>query len=477
MNTYSKILLMLMTIGLSLSACKIDDIKPMNALTEENVISNEATAQAVLNNVYAKTRGLYTSVSGYMTEYLGDGLIVLTQQYGSQNMDMNDVRFGDTFIAGYYQEQYQLINQANWLITLLEQGKAVGIGEQRKNEMIAEAKCLRAISHFYLLRFYGQFYDLNSTYGIVIRTKPAQGIDNEARSSVKSAYDAIVADLEFAITNGPKAVAHRLVGQTTARAFLAKVYLYMGNYGAAASQSLLVINNTDGYALENQYADIFKNRFDSKETFYSPFTDGLNERVGPVNQIRNSNYSTNLQQMADAAVAGPGSLSGAGSGYDPRFSYVYATSTKGPNNNGKHPFQVNNPGNGLPYGNTIYLLRMAEIYLIFAEAKARLSSFVDADAVTRVNEIRKRAGTVLIPIAPVDKKALLLAIYQEKLMELAGENGEHWFDIVRYDRLGDTPASTVKASISNADKLIMPIPVAAMGGNKLLVQNPGYLGQ
>lgn len=474
MKIFSKILMVLMGFGMTFSACKIDDIKPMNALTDENVISNEATAQSVLNSVYAKSRVFYTAMSGYLIEFLGNGLVSLQPAYGSQNMDVNDVRFTDDFISAYYPEQYQLINQANWLVSLLEEGKAVGLGEQRKNEMMAEARCLRAMAHFNVLRLYGQFYDLNSTYGIVIRTTPGKGLENLPRKTVQQSYDAIVADLEFAAANGPTGVAHRLVSRTTAKAFLAKAYLYMGNYGAAAAQALAVIGNTDGYALENQYADVFKNRFDSKETLFSPFVDGLQEQAGPVYQIRGSTFSTDLEQLANAAVAGPGSLSGAGSGYDPRFSYVYAQNSKGINNNGKYPFYVSDPGNGSAFGNTIYPLRMAEVYLIYAEAKARLATGVDADAVLRVNEIRKRAGVVLSPIAPADKKALLLAIYQEKMLELVGENGEHWFDMVRYDRLGDIAAATTKPSIANVNKLIMPIPQTARAGNKELVQNPGY---
>lgn len=476
MKIFSKTLIGLISLSLAFYGCKIDNIKPMNALTEENVISNEATAQTVLNNVYAKSRMFYFGSASSMIEYLGNGLTNLVPMYGSQNMEINDVRFNDEFITGYYQEQYQMINQANWLVSLLEQGKAVGISEKRKNEMIAEAKCMRAISHFNLLRMYGQFYDLNSSYGIVVRTKPGKGMDNQPRSSVKQSYESIVADLEFAAANGPTGAVHWKVGQTTAKAFLAKVYLYMGRYEAAANQSLEVINNTDGYALENRYADIFLNRFVSKETFFSPFVDGLIEKVGlgwdgPYIQ---TSYSTDLKQLADAAVAGAGNLSGAGSGYDPRFNYVYADGSKGPNLNGKYPFYTVNPGGGKPYGNTFHTLRMAEIYLIYAEAKARFLRTADADAIARVNEIRKRAGVVLAPIAPNDKKALLLAIYQEKLMELVGENGEHWFDIVRYDRLGDISAAATKPSISNANKLIMPIPQIAMAGNKKLVQNPGY---
>lgn len=171
-------------------------------------------------------------------------------------------------------------------------------------------------------------------------------------------------------------------------------------------------------------------------------------------------------------MAGSGTLTGSGSGYDPRFAYVYSDNTKGQNDNGKFPQSFSN-ANGTQ-GTTFYPLRLAEVYLIYAEAKARNSAAVSPDAVNRVNEVRKRAGTALSAITPTTKKELLMAIYDEKLLELAGENGEHWFDMVRYDRLGDIAIKEYKPTVNDVNKLIMPIPRTARAGNNLLVPNPGY---
>lgn len=465
---------MIILLFITLHGCGVDDVRPMNALTDENVIRDEATAQMVLNSAYAKTRGPYSSMAGFIIEFLGDGLNDQLGAYDTPEMDVNDVAPGNQYISNYYAEQYQLANQTNWFISLMEQGKAAGISEQRKNEMISEAKCLRALAHFNLLRLYGQFYDQNSAYGIVLRINPAAKNESSARSSVKDTYASIVSDLKFAAENGRSGFTPRYASRTTAAAMLAKVYLYMGEFEQAAAEALNVINNTDGYDLETEYADIFTKRFDSRETFFAPFVDGQNEAAGFSYLVYMSTYSQSLAQMSDAAIQGAGSLSGNGSGYDPRFSYVYADNTAGMNQNGKYPFPSSNADASEPGGNTVQVLRMAEIYLIYAEAKARMTDGVDADAVARVNEIRKRAGADLAPIAPVSKQELLMAIYREKLMELVGENGEHWFDIVRYDRLGNQAAASVKPTVNNINKLIMPIPQNARAGNKLLTQNPGY---
>lgn len=474
MTTYFKYIVISLALINLLGSCEIEKIKPINALTEENVITNVETAQSMLNSVYAETRGEgASSMSGYVIEALGDGLNFLSGNFGVSGMDINDVRDDNQFASSVYPEQYTVINQANWLISLLEQGKAKGISETRKNEMIAEAKCLRAFAHFNLLRLFGQFYDLSSQYGIVIRTKPARGPEISHRNSVKESYDTIVSDLKFAKEFGPTGVPHWRVSSTTASALLSKVYLYMGDFQAASTESLAVIQNTDGYLLEPTYDKIFQNRFDSKETFFSPFVDGLMERCFTYIGAAISTYSSYLYSLADESVTGVGDLNGNGSGFDPRFSYMYSENTKG-YQNGKCPFPNTDLNNIDAAGNTFYPLRMAEIYLIYAEAQARTSSGISIEAVDKVNEIRLRAGANLSPIAPANKHDLLMNIYNEKLMELIGENGEHWFDMVRYDRLGDIKIQDYKATITNSDKLIMPIPRTALAGNKLLTQNPGY---
>lgn len=457
-------------------SCKIDDIKPANAITEENVIRDEATARYMLNGVYVKWRGWITGPSGIFQGFLSNEIIPTGAFGEAEGMDVNDVMPDNEFVLGYYTELYSLINQTNWVIESLEAGKAVGMSVVRTNEMIAEAKCQRAMAHFNLLRCFGQFYDFNSKYGIVIRMEPSRGLQIEERKTVQESYNAIISDLQFAVANGPKGVPHTMVSSTTANAFLAKVYLYEGNFLAAEAAALKVINNADGYGLEDNYKDIFLKRFESKETFFSPFANGDTEKNTSMNKIKVTVYSDDLKQLADDQVSGVGNLTGNGNGYDPRFGYVYADNSKGPQANGKYPYFHQDLSNTFPIsGLTTYQLRMAEIYLIHAEAKARLitGNTADAVAINDVNKIRLRAGG-LNPIAPADKAALLNAIRQEKLLELFAENGEAWFDIVRYDRLGDLTAAMVKPTLTNANKFIMPLPITVLKGNGKLIPNPGY---
>ena len=70
--------------------------------------------------------------------------------------------------------------------------------------------------------------------------------------------------------------------------------------------------------------------------------------------------------------------------------------------------------------------------------------------------------------------ALLSDIRNEKLLELFFENGEGWFDIVRYVNLGNLTATAAKASLVSPNKFVLPMPLQVLAGNKTIIQNKGY---
>ncbi|MDO5980825.1 RagB/SusD family nutrient uptake outer membrane protein [Flavivirga spongiicola] len=469
-----KTVIFLMVLFLSQS-CSIDDVVPINELTDLNVIRDENSAQSVLDGIYTQWRSEFTVANAiFLIEFQGDLILQTAALFGDTGMATNQIPDDNSFIQGYYNTNYKIINNTNWLITKLEAGEAVGISEERKTEMIAEARCQRAMASFDLLRSYGQFYNTSSNFGIVLRDKPAQTLEAAARSSVQESYDFILADLQFAATNAPATVANGgFISRVTANAYLAKVYLYMGDYANAATTANQVIGNGAGYALESAYANIFSGQHLSQEVLFAPFIDGVsqNENMTLLNQINRTRYSPALTQLADDQVAGAGSLFGAGTGFDPRYNYAYADATVGPNSHGKYPYVARDlTGTAGRIGLTKFYLRLAEIYLIEAEALARMGAGVDAGALARLNEIRTRAG--VSNETPATKAELLTAIFNEKRLELFSENSESWYDIVRFDRLGDISAASLKPSITNESKLIFPMPRLALASNNLLEPNP-----
>jgi hypothetical protein len=305
---------------------------------------------------------------------------------------------------------------------------------------------------------------------VVLRTSFSTTLDSKPRSSVQETYDLIVDDLEYAAINGPVSIEHFYSGSLAAKALLAKVKLYEGKYDEAAILAEEVITNSEGYVLEDNYADIFKNQFNSSEVIFAPFSGAGAEGGSNMNLISRTKFSEYLRSLADNQVLGPndGDLTGAGSKYDPRFGYAYSNATKGLNGQAKYPISSFSG----TQGNTIYYLRLAEIYLIHAEALTRAEAGDTGAALLSMNTIRERAG--VSPKSFVDIPTLLQDIRQEKLLELFFENGEPLFDLIRYDILGNVDASLIKPTLTSKNKFILPFPSEVLIGNNELIQNPGY---
>jgi hypothetical protein len=462
--------ILLFAIATTITSCDIDDIKPQNKLTTANTIRDEASAQMVLNGVYDLGREFDVSFFPlHLAAYGNEGTIAGFLS-GSKGFNTNEVPVDNIFLTNLYNGHYKIINSCNFLIQELEAGKAIGISEAKKGEMLAEAKFQRALTHFNLLRYFGEFYDLNSTYGVVLKTTFSTKLEAKPRNSVLEVYKQIEEDLLFSATNGPVYVQHFYSGSLAAKALLSKVYLYEKKFNEAALLADEVINNSEGYALETKYAAIFNNSFNSSEVIFAPFTGPDNEGKTAMNQVSRTNYSESLRTLADAQVgtSTDGNLSGAGSGYDPRFLYAYAQATKKTNGNGKYPFvdQISSQGN------TLYHLRLAEIYLIKAEAETRRNGGDLDSALESLNEIRNRAGVTEKVLSTA--ATLLEDIRNEKLLELFFENGEGWFDIVRYHSLGNLTASSVKATVVSENQFVLPMPLDVIIGNKAIIQNKGY---
>lgn len=458
-----------------MSSCSLDDVKPLNRLTEDMLVRDAKGAQAVLNRAYSMLRSSKTG--DFMVGLLAAGTEQRGEPYGTDGFSTNEVRVENTNILDdIYREIYYTINVVNYLLEKLEQRKNIsGLSDSRKKQIMGEARTIRGFSYFRLLRVFGQFYDLNSTYGLVLSMSPIKNDKYvpQARSSVQKTYDVILADLRYGAENAPETAKGMYMSKVTAEALLSKVYLYMRNYQKASTHALAVIQNTVGYTLEKNYGDIFEKRWSSREVLYAPFGNDGNEPYTGTSYLTTWDVqpSPSFIALAELQDGVPGN--GVGdtwtheytSGYDSRFLFGY--SGKGGGQIQKYPYQPNTEKSGVsPY----YYLRLAEVYLIGAEAEARNGN--TDKALELVNQIRERAKMPLKKF--VDKTTLITDIRQEKMLELYLENGESWFDLVRYHIEGDHKAAELKPTLKSNNQLIYPMPISAIRGNLKLKQNPGY---
>lgn len=430
------------TIGLLfIVGCSLDDVENTAPITEENVITDEESARNVLNGVYANFRN--HDFINLTNANLVSGIEQPTPFYQYRSFAQNQITPFNYYLGGIYTRLNFMVNTSNYLIDGLEAGKAVGISTMAKNEILGEAKTLRAYLRLMLLRAFGEFYDVNSKYGIVVQDKPIKS--TFARNTVEETYTSIINDLKFAINNAPVQKQHFYMTQTVAKALLAKVYLYKKDYKNAEITAKQVIDSPADYALVDSYNSIFLERWDSPEVLFAPF----------VNRKANEGIAYDplygLQQMQSDYFIGI-------SGGDSRIMFHYTAE-------GKYNADFDSDGN------TLFFFRMAEVYLIHAEAAIRNNEL--KKGLASLNKVRERAGATKIDLGSKKKKELLKNVFDEKMLELFFETGETWYDLVRYLENGDLDYS-IKQSLTKKEQLIFPIPIKALRGNDKLIQNPGY---
>lgn len=491
---------MLLTISF-LSSCSVDNFLPEGVLTEETLIVDEATAKVALNGIYSASRANMNGVEPLTMSLMLSGVEQRLGEYANpelkaffeNNVQPTPLDSRQSNLFTFYVKSYSLINLANFFITKVEKG-VPGLTQKKANEMLAEAKTLRANAHFMLLRVFGQFYDTSSQYGIVASTQVIDGFTKLKRNTVDQTYNLIISDLEFAIKHASNSKKHFYVNKTFSEALLAKVNLYKGDFSKAVTHSQNVINSlgTD-FELQDTYSAIFAQGAESIEVLYAPFykEDSEEENVVSIssNNVRPSNYFKNITNpmVADTTISVPKKdiygfpIPGEFKDslvvrHDPRYQFAFGP----PTSNNKTNVYNKYPSLSSSY----YYLRVAEVYLIYAEALVR-SNGSTQNALDALNTVRKRAyENITIPyydgvkptlVTFTTKAALLEDIRKEKMIELCIENAESWFDLVRYDRLGNLSASSFKPSINNQNKLIFPIGLPTLFNNSNFgPQNPGY---
>lgn len=455
-------------------SCSVDNLEQTGTLGDSNFIIDENTANSVIDELYSSTRAV--KLLPFIQRLTVSGIENKSVKDGYKEFFENNVTEINRNIQDYYQNCYYTINLANRFIRRINEVKS--IPKSKKMAMIAEAKTHRAVANFALLRAFGQFYDSKSKYGIVLTEEPITSTSIQKRASVKDSYSLIISDLKYSVKHIKNRIEDEFPAsyftKTFVEAFLAKVYLSKGGqeaYAKAVIYSENVINNkNDNFELDPNYKNIFTSQWRSKEALYLPYQsqnqDSDESSKIIFYQLSVISPSDFLIKKANEQIPEKEGNANYSSGYDPRFSFSFSkenTDEQASNNKYKRK-----------HGRSYFHLRMAEVYLIYAEALVR-SGGDTQKAVDALNQIRNRAGLSLKNYSTFNKNEFLEDLRIEKLLELCAENGESWFDLVRYDQLGNLSAEDLKPTLSNKDKLIFPIPQKTINNNKGSVfQNPGY---
>ncbi len=385
-----------------------------------------------------------------------------------------------------WQGLYQDIYAANTVIDKVPQIPATSFNGNRQQEIISEAKFIRALSYFQLVTTYGAVPLVTSTIAGKFQPTPS-------RTSVTAVY----AQIEKDLTDGEGVLPASFpnVGRATkgaVQALLAKVYAQEGKYQQCLDYCNKVIAGP--YALVPDYKTLFDGTKNTTESIFeiqhsdaSSFTTYnvslyLPEIFGtysfkkfniPTNDLTNLFKSQNDNIRLNASVyTATVDVNGQAAGDPVPPPYT----DKSPTVPFLYKWKTNISQFGGGTDNTI-LLRLADIVLLKAEALNQLGQ--TPAAIPLVNQIRTRVHLPGITVTSKDDVAL--AILNERRMELAFE-GQRWNDLLRFG--SDYTINLMKAQVDpfgkalnygiNQNKLIFPVPLNEIQLDGNLTQNPGY---
>jgi len=440
---------------LLLGSCKkLIDVGPSKTeLLTTTVFKDSATVQSTLAGLYesfAPQTGAYRNSISTLLALSADEL-----QYNGNNFDAftnNAILSTDGNAAGIWEDSYKTIYVANAILEGVS--SADGISLRFKHQASAEARFIRAFCYFYLVNVYGDV-------PLVLSTDVSKNA-NMARTAAAEVYSQIIEDLKFAqanlpsdysISDGSRTRANRWV----ATAMLARVYLYNKNWTAAETQASSIINNESLFELNANLNSVFSPT--SKEAIWQLYNDNSGYTwyatevlPNPVTQIPTYFLTPALLGAFETNDARKANWVG---------STIYSELVY------SYPYKYRSLQSG---SNTEYytILRLAELYLIRAEARAQLGNTTGAREDIFV--LRGRAGLGNTPA--VDKEGLLLAIEQERRIELNSEWGHRWLDLKRTGRI-NAVLGAVKPSWKPSAALY-PVPNGQRILNRSLTQNPGY---
>jgi|26BtaG_2_1085354.scaffolds.fasta_scaffold00010_104 hypothetical protein len=444
----------------SLISCEdfLDVDYPIDQISDELVFENEGTATAAVTSLYADLRdntqlsnnsiGIGIAMGLYADEF---------DYYGIPGMPLDNfynhlVLPSNTQVSSYWNSTYKLIYNCNLSIEKLNNSSS--LDNELVNQLMGEAIFIRSLAHFYLLQIFGKIPYIKTTdYQI---NKTVERIEEQ------TVYEYLIDDLKEAkllisenYVSGERTRANKYVISS----LLSRVYLYSGDYMNAVVESSLVIDNSVNYYLEEDLNEEFRRSSGSAILQLKPANEGQNSYEGsyflfqsgpPINVALRHSYLLTFEPT------------------DLRRLYWIKEVSDGVNTwYAPNKYKLQEP-TSLSEEYSI-VLRLAEQYLIRAEARAHLGLI--PDSLLDINTLRSRAG--LNTLTALSQADLLMQIILERKHELFSEFGHRWFDLKRFSL-----ANEVLAPIKvywKPTHILLPIPE-----NELLInpnlspQNPGY---
>lgn len=457
---YLKHLVYISIVGLmtlSFTGCEknLDVGLPNSQLTGSNVFKEVSTTRAALSQVYADIRdnppfiGTLNGVNILLGLYADE-----LKYYGERGLSVetfyiHNIHANNFLTEGFWSGAYQIIYECNAILEGLETSP---LTEEEKAPLKGEALFLRAFLNFYLTNLYGDIpYITTTDYRMNTKVK---------RKPQEEVYVAMIADLRQAkqLLSKTNLVRKNIYATKGAvNTLLARIYLYHHEWQKSAEAATSVLESVS-YTWPDDLSQVFTTNGTGviwqlppvKGTITKEAMTFIFETGPPPTVALQAEFVESFEPADARATQWIGSVTEGDQNW--YYPYKYKTRIAG---NGPEEFSV--------------LMRLAEVVLIRAEARAHLGDI--AGAQSDLNQVRQRAG--LANTQANTKNELVTAILHERRHELFTEQGHRWFDLKRTE-LAASVLQPIKPNWKNTDRLF-PVPQRELKLNpNLEPQNPGY---
>jgi hypothetical protein len=483
---------------LLLWGCSDLDVSPASSIDKDEFYETEDDIESAVNGIYAiftnwpsGFHGMYNNLTIYLgdltTEYVKAG--ANTNSAHIRELSNNAVQPANQFIENAWEESYIGINRANIVIDKVQENTS--ISEESRDRYVNEAKYLRALFYFNIVRWWGDV-------PLVLHDGDGEG---EPRTDRDEVYAQIVSDLEDA-ANLPETFSGSTEGRATrgaALATLSKVYLTWAQTDSNEGNS----RQAEFYKKAVEYADKVTalNQYQLVENTFDLFA--VDKKNGPehIFSIQHNNmnnitghctFAMGWSDSEPVLITTDTKFYEEMDSRDQRKESSWAKHLYNPNKDEWFTFKVPlfrkyidtiNYAKNQYAGentNTVYI-RYAEVLLIKAEAENELNGPTSI-AYEAINEVRRRAYRHFPVTTPSEddlpagltKVQFREALREERFSEFILE-GQRWFDLVRWRILVKT-VSTEKTGVTERNYLF-PVPSSQITLNPNLTQNWGYSGE
>lgn len=464
----------------SLTACqeKFLELAPVSQANTASFYKTQSDMITALNGAYGALQfnGQYGQNYVFAEIPSDDTRPVLSGSVTDQDeFDKFYLRTTNPFLLTRWSDGYRGIYRTN---SVIDRIAGVQMDETLKKRLVGEAKFLRALMYFNLVRSFG-------AVPLVLTeiTDPQQGY-TYGRAPVADVYTQITKDLADAEAALPDRYTGTDVGRATkgaAKSLLGKVLLTQRKFPEAAAKLKEVVD-ANTYSLLPSYADLFKpaNKNSRESVFEVQYKKGS---IGEGSNFGNTYAPENSGNVVIQFGGGGNNqvttdLENAYEAGDIRKAISFATSYTNAQGAKIDYYYIRKyldpPTVSGDSDDNWYVLRYADVLLMYAEALNETGSAVNA--LPLLNQVRRRVG--LADKAITTQADMRLAIEQERRVELAFE-GHRWFDLVRTGRAlpvlqAKAAAIGIKTAITE-NNLVFPIPQSQIDINPdKIKQNPGY---